>query len=323
MTGPLATPRLAAQRQAQTWWWLGLLLGLLLAASLLAAGAWHWRQRAHAQDSLARHLNSLQSPQAGTEVPCASLPAGRPLVLLVLGQSNAGNHGEIAGTAGPVTTVTAHASGQATCHRSWDPLPGGTGGGHSVWARLPSALVQAGLTRPLVLGVLGVDASSIEDWTDASGPLPPRLRALAVQMRAEGLAPQWVLWQHGESNARAGTRSEVYAQRLGMLAAQLTDAGVDAPILLAQSTLCRSAPSVAIRAAMQQVVQASTAPASTSASGRVAVPPRLPRFVLGPDTDALSDAQYRRDACHFSTAGLSAAAKQWAQVLALLSGPSR
>jgi lysophospholipase L1-like esterase len=300
------------------------LAGLVLTAGLVAA-ALAWRQQVHAKDSLARHLKNIQQPRPDSEVACASVLAGQPLVLLVLGQSNAGNHGEIAGAAGPwatVLTVSSDVSGQARCHRSSDPLPGGTGEGHSVWTRLPAALSQLGVTRPLVVGLLGVDASSIEDWTDPSGPLPPRLRALVQPMRAAGLAPQWVLWQHGESNARAGTRSEVYAQRLQMLASQLVEAGVDAPIILAQSTLCRSAPSPAIRAATQQVVrqaqQRVDRPSATAGSASASSP-----FLLGPDTDALSDALYRRDGCHFSQAGLNAAATQWAQVLAPLAGPSR
>jgi hypothetical protein len=324
MKGPPA-PRLGPRLRlsvpmwsTRKWWGVGL-AGLLLTSGLLAAGL-QWRQRAHAQVSLARHLKDIRGPQPDSEVACAAVRAGQPLILLVLGQSNAANHGERPGAAGPsataatITTVTSDASGQARCHRSRDPLPGGTGGGDSVWSRLPAALLRAGVTRPLVVGLLGVDASSIEDWTEPGSPLPPRLRTLAQQMRAAGLAPQWVLWQHGESNARAGTRSQVYAQRLQMLGTQLAQAGVDAPLVLAQSTVCGSAPSSAIRLAVQAVVQQAAA---------ASPPPASARFLTGPDTDALSDALYRRDGCHFSQVGLNAAAAQWAQVLATLLVTSR
>jgi lysophospholipase L1-like esterase len=237
-------------------------------------------------------------------VPCASLRVAKPLVLLVLGQSNAANHGEIGNLSGPLDMVAAHDKGPATCHRVGDPLPGGTGGGHSVWSRLPAALSQAGLTRPLVVGLLGVDATSIENWTDASSPLPTRMQSLARQMTAAGLAPDLVLWQHGESNARIGTSQDNYARQLHTLAALLQQAGVATPIVLAQSTVCRSAPNEAIRSAVQSVV------ASRAKSDR--------RFLLGPDTDVLSAAHQRRDGCHFSNAGLNAAAAQWAEVLAPL-----
>jgi HAMP domain-containing protein len=287
-------------------WAAGLLLALAVLAGL-AATAVSWRRSAHAQNSLARHLQDIRAARPDTEIPCASLKIAKPWVLLVLGQSNAANHGEIGALAGPVDMVAHNASGTASCHRVFDPLPGGTGGGHSLWSRLPLALAQAGVNRPIVLGLLGVDASSVEDWTDDSSPLPARLQTLARQMTAAGFAPDLVLWQHGESNARLGTTAPDYAQRVKRLSVLLKAAGVEAPMVLARSTLCRSAPSVAIRTAVQTLV-AGSAPAG-------------PQFLMGPDSDALSAPHLRRDGCHFSSAGLEAGATQWAQVLAPLAGP--
>ncbi len=289
-------------------WAAGLLLALTLVAGLAATAA-YWRRLTHAQDSLARHLHDIRLARPDTEIPCASLKIAKPWVLLVLGQSNAANHGEIGALAGPLDMVTHNASGAASCHRVFDPLPGGTAVGHSLWSRLPSALTKAGVSRPIVIGLLGVDATSVEDWTEGSSPLPARLQTLARQMKAAGFAPDLVLWQHGESNARLGTTAQDYAQRVQRLSALLKEAGVEAPMVLARSTVCRSAPSAAIRTAVQTLV-ASNAPTG-------------PQFLMGPDTDAISAPHQRRDGCHFSSAGLDAGAAQWAQVLAPLSGRSR
>jgi HAMP domain-containing protein/lysophospholipase L1-like esterase len=289
-------------------WAAGLLLALILVAGLAATAA-YWRRVKHAQDSLARHLQDIRLARPDTQIPCASLKATKPLVLLVLGQSNAANHGEIGALAGPLDMVTSNPRGTASCHRVFDPLPGGTAAGHSLWSRLPLALAQAGVSRPIVVGLLGVDATSVADWTDDGSPLLVRLQTLARQMTAAGFAPDLVLWQHGESNARLGTTAQDYAQRVRRLSALLKAAGVQAPVVLARSTVCRSAPSAAIRTAVQTLV-ASSAAAS-------------PQFLMGPDTDALSAPHQRRDGCHFSSAGLDAGAAQWAQVLAPLSGLSR
>lgn len=60
-----------------------------------------------------------------TEVPCVEVAATQPLVLLALGQSNAGNHGALPSHAAESVTLIA----EGKCIRATDPLPGGTGQG--------------------------------------------------------------------------------------------------------------------------------------------------------------------------------------------------
>jgi len=244
-------------------------------------------------DQLGRRMAGIAQPAPGSQVPCASLAVQHPLVLLVLGQSNAGNHGSASRYPTPVPVITA----EGTCHNSLDPLPGGTGEGASVWTRLPAALRAEGFTRPVVLAVLAVDASSSAEWARPDSPLPARLETLAAATRAQGLPPALVLWHQGEADARSGTAPEVYTQALRTVAARLKAAGVGAPWLLAQSTRCRSPASEPLRQAVRTLASAE------------------PGFLLGPDTDTLGAEDYRSDGCHFNDAGLDAAARLWARAL--------
>lgn len=113
-------------------------------------------------------------------------------------------------------------------------------------------------------------------------------------MKAVNLLPQVILWQQGEADAKLGTTSAAYLAGLDRLEATIALAGADAVIVAALSTVCRSPPDLAIRAAI------------------VAKAENSHRFQVGPDTDTLSLADSRIDGCHFSAAGLEHAARLWA-----------
>lgn len=270
------------------------LIGLVALAAVAAALAWQWRGQVRLADSLLRRLASIQPLAPGQALPCATWHSQRPLVLLALGQSNAANHGTPAGAAA-VPIQVLHA-GQ--CAMAVDPLPGGTGEGASIWARLPAELALRGVQRPVVMAVLAVDATTIADWTDAAGPLPQRLATTLAANAAAGLRPDLVLWQQGESDARRGTSTADFQSGLRRLAAQLRGAGVDAPIALARSTVCRSAPDAGLHRAIDALVAADA------------------RFLPGPDTDAALPAAARPDGCHLDTNGVTVAARLWADLLA-------
>ena len=96
-----------------------------------------------------------------------------------------------------------------------------------------------------------------------------------------------------------------YAAGLQALADQLHAAGTDAPILVAQGTVCRSPPAQALHQARQHALQ------------------RDARLRPGPDTDSLLSPPLRHDGCHLSSAGLDAAATLWArQIMLALPQPS-
>jgi hypothetical protein len=274
-------------------WVLAALLALIVVAAF-----WHRQQRDTA--ALDAVLRGVRQRSTEPELACAQLSAGKPLVLLALGQSNAGNHGELSASSLAAVTLVV----DDHCVLAQDPLPGATGNGGSIWRRLPDALARQGVVRPVVLSVFAVDGTAIDAWTDARSPVRQRLEARVMALRKLGLVPGIVLWQHGEADAHAGTGARAYADRLEQLRTLLTDAGVRAPILLARSTTCRSAADPAVRSAIEAAAAEPT------------------HFALGPDTDLLQGARYRPDSCHFSVEGLNAAAKMWAERVKAQLSPS-
>jgi hypothetical protein len=234
-------------------------------------------------------LTSIVDGAHGTKIACAALAARKPMVVLALGQSNAGNHGS------PPSRVPIEVVVGDECFVSADPLPGSTGNGGSIWSRLPAALRRAGSDRPVVIAAMGIDATSIDQWTAPTSPLRNLLQSRLRAMARAGLLPDVVLWQQGEADARANTTSEQYDDRLRELAGALAAGGSGAPIVLARSTVCRSGPHQAIRRAAFETV----------ANDK--------RFRLGPDTDALRGERFRGDGCHLSGAGLDEAAEMWAR----------
>ncbi|MBK9234544.1 MAG: hypothetical protein IPO19_00130 [Rhodoferax sp.] len=152
--------------------------------------------------------------------------ATRPLVLLVLGQSNAANHGALREQK-PVALPVVLEEG---CALATDPLPGATGRGGSIWSALPQALEAAGVDRRnVVFSVLAVDATSIADWTSPDSPLRQRLVQRLAALKRIGLMPDLVLWQQGEADARLGTDPMAYAAALQQLRTLLDAGGSQAP----------------------------------------------------------------------------------------------
>jgi len=272
------------------------LVVVCLALALVFAAWWGNRQHQTAVGaSLAGKLRQIVAVTSEPVVNCADIAAQRPLVLLALGQSNAGNHGERAAVDAPPVILVA----DGKCILATDPLPGSTGAGGSIWRRLPQHLRAQGLQRPVVLSVMGIDATSIADWTDAASPLRRRLANHIQTMHALGLPPHAVLWQQGEADARLGTTAQAYGDSMKKLALALDLQGDAALIFVAYSTVCRSAPNAAIRFAVTEKVA------------------EKGRFRHGPDTDALAAPNGRWDGCHFSAQGLDSAAQQWAMALRL------
>ena len=263
----------------------------LVPLSGIAAAVLMWPQMGAlgTGEPLEKRIAQIQRVGSLPEVSCAELARKRPLVLLALGQSNAGNHGSGPDSAGESVNLIA----DGKCVRSSDPLPGATGRGGSIWSHLPSRLIEGAVDRPVVLSVLAVDATSIADWTEPQGPLKGLLTDRIASLVKLGLPPSLILWQQGEADAREGTTENDYMTGLTKLAAIVDKAGANAPILLARSTLCKSAQEGSIRNAIAKIVAKDS------------------RFRLGPDTDTLSGDNYRTG-CHLKISGLESAARMWA-----------
>jgi hypothetical protein len=266
--------------------------GLLAMAIISTLAYLYVLERRRSSASLAARLEQIIPVEGHSEASCAELAATQPLILLALGQSNAGNHGLPPNrTLEPITLIA-----DGKCIKATDPLPGGTGTGGSIWQRLPALLSAQGYPQPIALSVLAVDATSIADWTGPHSPLKDRLISHLASMHRLGLTPNFILWQQGEADAQLGTSSDDYAVGLGRLATMLREAGMNVPIILASSTICRSTPNMTIRRAIESTLLSDN------------------HFRQGPDTDILSGETFR-NGCHLTAIGLDSAAKMWATAI--------
>lgn len=272
--------------------------GWLFVAAIFAGVAVNWQhtRSLNRRDSvLAASVSGIRALASADRIDCEGFKLQKPLVLLVLGQSNAGNHGER--TTAPDEEAAIQVMHDGVCGLSRSPLPGGTGDGASIWTLLPRYLQQAGVQRPIVIQLLAVDATSIGDWTDASSPVRRRLEQMLVVNKAIGLMPNLVLWQQGEADARLRTSQAAYREGLEDLGRLLDANGVSAPVIMALSTVCRGGPYGPVRTAISQLASMRT------------------DFRIGPDTDALYGSIWRRDGCHWSQTGRGAAALKWRDTL--------
>ena len=284
---------------------------LALAAGLLAlAVMFGWqllstRKTQRADASLRQRLAQVVPAPAGLLQPCNRMAPAHARVVLVLGQSNAANHGSPwpADVALPSVTLATPEG----CLMASDPLPGGTGQGGSIWSRLPAALragPSASALPPLLLSVLAVDATTMADWTTPHSPLHQRLLQHLQGLAGQGRSPSLVLWHQGESDARLGTSAATYAQGLHRLADLVQTPAGGVRLLVARSTVCRQAPSETLHRAVADAVRDD------------------PRLRLGPQFDQVLTEDQRADGCHLNLNGLDRAAQLWADVirLELLSG---
>lgn len=265
-------------------------LVFLTGAFLLVVVAFIGHRTFSARSSLSDRIGLIHHPDATPSVKCPWNDLDRPLNILVLGQSNAGNHGEEMEPNAPRALF--YYGGR--CYLTAGPVPGATGSGGNMWAYM-SPLLSSALGRNVVFSVLAVDATSIVDWT-AEGALRALLQTTIRDGKAHGFVPALVLWQQGEADARMGMAGTKYGQELGKLIAYIRGELEGVKMIVAQSTRCRNEGSQEIRMALRESAHADSA------------------IILGPDTDALAGG-FRIDGCHFSRAGLVAASSLWASVI--------
>lgn len=280
--------------------WLGVTALSFCALLLAALQVRAWWLAGHDDRALLARVLRIATPQGWAVQPCPWLASGetKPLVLLVLGQSNAANHGAEQEPPASGSDPTVTVIDGPVCRRAAEPLPGGTGLHRAVWTQLQAELARTGVARELAFSLLAVDSTTVDDWTREGSPLRARLDQQLLALRSVPI--DFVLWQQGEADARAGTSTVAYEAAFERLLGHLRMRGVSAPVVVARSTRCRSgAGAEPVRLALANVVQRNTG------------------VVFGPDTDALGGSLREHD-CHFSRAGLQAAAAMWAQSLAPL-----
>jgi hypothetical protein len=227
-------------------------------------------------------------------------PVERRLVIMVAGQSNAGNWGA-------TRTQPSHAGvlnydvQAGALYRARDPMAGTDGFGGSFMPRLGDLLIDAGIADAVVFVPIAVGSTSVADWTFLA--FKDRLAQGAAAAQRAGLAPDVILWQQGESDAVERTPTDFYVRRFAKMIEGLR-AVSQAPVLVAIASHCgdESKPGeAAVRAA------------------QVAVVSQERKIYAGPDQDKITDRRAEDD-CHMTEGGLAKAAAAWADIIRTWAG---
>jgi hypothetical protein len=251
----------------------------------------------HAIDS-GVYLRGVDSSDIGARVAVARDEIGAPSVLLIIGQSNGGNHGETRSTA--YRAVFNFNFFDGLCYQARDPLLGATGDCGSPWCILGDALIADGFARSILLCPLSVGGSTVAEWAPG-GTYHHRMTYGIARLRQASFEPSHVLWHQGEADALYGTRADNYAKAFRALVGSLRDLDIRAPIYVAIASFFAipegyAANQAIIRRAQQSLISPQQG------------------ILPGPDTDLIRD---RFDGCHMGRAGLCEHAHMWRQSLRL------
>lgn len=236
---------------------------------------------------------------AGRHECNTSTPLNDTIVLLVMGQSNAANAGEVKYQSHCTNVFNFYAGNYYPLS---DPLYGANGTGGSVWGRLADKLVERNFAGTVIVVPCAVGGTKIEQWIPG-GNLNPMLEQTLQYIDSAGLKVTHVLWHQGESNhvlysggLSAEENAMVYTINFHTLVSYLRSRGIDAPIYPAVATYCIREPDTVLQNAQRLLANDSLGIGS------------------GPDTDQLGK-EYRYDNCHFNEAGLDKHAELWREVL--------
>lgn len=239
----------------------------------------------------------LASKVHGQAVDCPSQDA-RTAVFLIVGQSNAGNHGG-------QPTVSEHGPKivnffNGRCYLAASPLLGSTGTWGEYWTEVANVLLHSGRVEKIVLVPAAVADTSIARWS-AGGDLNSMLRHTMHQAAATGFQITHVLWHQGETDAATGMREEDYRSHFLSFIGTLRGAGVMAPIYVTVSTKCLL---TAPYSKQNPIARAQTALAGIEFGVRTGI-----------SSDELLGEVDRYDGCHLSGSGTFKIARAWAQLL--------
>ncbi len=219
-------------------------------------------------------------------------PNPRTAVILAFGQSNIANEGDPSGRYTPGPGVYNFNFLNGRCYVAKCPLLGASGNYSSFVTRLGDMFVLHGIYDRVLLVSIGYGGTSMADW--APGGLANFRLMIAIELlRQRGIVITHAIFQQGESEGiQAKPDGSAWVRNFDSMVKAVRLFGMEAPIYVAQCSLCRCDPNEIIRAAQRSVVD----PAKS--------------IFAGPDTDTIG-LDERWDDCHFSITGLEKAAQLW------------
>jgi hypothetical protein len=237
-------------------------------------------------------LSGIEAPPPRIERACAA-SSGKTAIIVVHGQSNAGNHGTARYTAREAVDNFDPLTGK--CFAAADPLLGTDGVGGNFATRLGDILIRAGRYDRVVVVPIALGGASISWLNNQSSD---RITNAIVKLQAANLTPTHILFQQGERDAMLKTTEGEYATQLRGLVKRFRAAGFAAPFYVSQSTRCDmwdQKNATAVRA------------------GQLSVIDDLLNIRRGPDTDLIgNDGRDPDDGCHMNELGTLANAALWA-----------
>ena len=249
-------------------------------------------------ESLDQNWGSIRNTEGRQESPTViGGERSRTCVIVIVGQSNAANHG--AGRYVALQNVDNFNLYDGKNYHAADPLLGASGDGGNFATRLGDKLIDAGLFDRVILAPIAMGGTTVEQWAD-EGMFNRRIVVLVRRLHDAGLKIDFVLWHQGEGNAGMGDiEGRQYRKNLWEVVFTFRRYGVNAPFFVALATLCGG-----LHANAENI----------RAGQKAAVDPKAGIF-LGPDTDTIG-VELRWDKCHFNEIGLDVAASLWLEVIA-------
>ncbi|MDO5895131.1 sialate O-acetylesterase [Agrobacterium sp. Azo12] len=238
---------------------------------------------------------SLQDELRGkTQVPAQLVSGENTAVIVVLGQSNAGNHcgGAHAASSNKVHNFNLQNGGM---YLASDPLLGATGPSGCFATFLGDKLIADGRYQRVILAPMSINATLASDWA-AAGVFSQNIRVMCRRLAASGLPPTMVLYHQGESDNAEGTSAATITAALRSMVDVFRSEGVTAPVFIAlASTWAGYSNNAAVRAGQAAAV-----------NGGLGI-------YQGPDTDTIGPAY--RDSVHFLATGSQMHADLWASTI--------
>jgi hypothetical protein len=246
----------------------------------------------------------LVSDDHKSAVPCPE-QTDRTAVLLLLGQSNAGNHGGQRFRSEHGAKVVNFFGGQ--CFVSVSPLLGSDGTLGEYWTQLGNLLVDSGAFDEVVLARATLSGSEISRWAPG-GDFNAVMINTAIQLQQHNFHITHILWHQGEIDYVIGTSEISYYQKFISIVDTLRDHQINSPVFVSVATKCLEASNGGLRfhSTNNAIVRA-----------ELALPNPQKGIRSGVNTDALlEDGDLDRfDDCHFSSLGAHKVAKAWADLL--------
>ena len=247
-------------------------------------------------------VGRLVSDDQKSAVPCPQ-QTDRTAVLLLLGQSNAGNHGGQRFRSEHGAKIVNFFGGQ--CFVAVSPLLGSDGINGEYWTQLGNALVDSGTFDQVVLAPVAISGSEITRWS-RGGDLNAVMINAVIQLRQHNYHVTDTLWHQGEIDYVIGTSETSYYQKFLSIVDSLRDQQITSPVFVSVASKCIGASNggLPFHSADNAIVRA-----------QLALPNTQKGIRSGVNTDALLNELDRYDDCHFSSSGAQKVANAWAELL--------